>query len=216
MTQVSPGLCLIVDAHTEPAWPARVAAALDATRAATLIIAPGPGTPPDAAAAGALVRIAQARNVAALIADDWLAARALGADGVHLSPRDGLEDSYRAARAALPDGAIVGVDAGASRHDAMSLGEAGADYIAFGRAGDGGDGSEAGQWELVAWWSELFVVPVVAFGVESVEDVARLAGAEPDFIAVPLPGDGDVAVWAAAVRAAADAGSSAAPAGAAP
>ena len=201
--QTSPGLCLAAQALTGPEWLARVEAALEATRAATLILdAEEDGAAIDADAARALVQLAQRKNVAALIVDDWRTARAIGADGVHLTPRDDLDEAYRAARAGLEEGSIVGADGGTSRHDAMMLGEAGADYVAFGpTAGDLGQDEEAEtQFELVTWWSELFVVPVVAVGIETAEDAARIAAPKPDFISVRLPrADADarpIAEWA--------------------
>ncbi len=56
-------------------------------------------------------------------------------------------------------------------------------------AGDDGVDEEAEtQFELVAWWTDLFVVPVVAVCIETAEDAARIAPANPDFITVRLPG----------------------------
>jgi thiamine-phosphate pyrophosphorylase len=202
-----PGLCLVAAAEQGADGLARIAAALDATRAATLILAAPDTGRIDPAVARPFVGLAQARKVAALIADDVPAARAAGADGVHLSWRPEIEDAYEAARAALGSDAIVGADAGASRHDAMTLGEAGADYVAFGRPSDAGDAETARdtQRELVAWWAEVFVVPVVAFDVETPDDVRDLVGLGADFVAVRLPdrarADEDAA-WASALVAA--------------
>ena len=70
--------------------------------------------------------------MAALIADDARLARTLRADGVHLGVGKDLAGAYEEARSILGQRGIVGVDAGISRHDAMTLAEAGADYIAFG------------------------------------------------------------------------------------
>ncbi|WP_439543365.1 thiamine phosphate synthase [Hyphomicrobium sp.] len=201
-----PGLCLAAEALAGPEWLARVEAALEATRAATLMLDGPDGAAIDPAAARALVQMAQRKSVATLIVDDWRTARAIGADGVHLTPRADIDDAYRAARAGLAEGSIVGADGGVSRHDAMMLGEAGADYVAFGPAGaaeNGDSDSEESQVSLVGWWSDLFVVPVVAVGVETAEDAARIAAANPDFISVRLPRTdadaGPVAEWAAAI-----------------
>lgn len=203
MTQTSqiPGLCLIADARDDAAWLARCAEALDATSAATLIVGASNDDAIDARAAGALVAMAQQKGVAALIEDDWRTARALAADGVHLTAHADADEAYRAARAGLDAGAIVGVDAGSSRHDAMMLGEAGADYVAFAPC-DGGEDVEDSQDDLVAWWSELFVVPVVAFGIETADDARRMAEVRADFVATRIPGDGDLAAWAASLLAA--------------
>lgn len=218
-TPPDPGLCLIAPAEAGADWLARVGAALAATKAQTLILtAPAEGAF-DPAAVRALAASAQGRQVAALVADDVNAARAAGADGVHLSWRPDIGDAYAAARAALGRDAIVGVDAGASRHDAMTLGDAGADYVAFAptsAAGTGSDDPDAPretQSELVAWWSELFVVPVVAFGVGTAAEARDLVRHGADFIAVRFTPDAraaaDDAAWAApfvtALRASADA-----------
>jgi thiamine-phosphate pyrophosphorylase len=37
---------------------------------------------------------------------------------------------------------------------------------------------------LIAWWSEIFVVPCVAWNVDSQEEAARLAGLGADFVAL--------------------------------
>lgn len=210
-----PALCLAAVALPGPAWIARVETALEATRATTLILDAPDGGAIGLDATSALVRMAQRKNVAALIVDDWRAARAAGADGVHITVRADLDDAYRAARAGLDPGSIVGADAGKSRHDAMMLGEAGADYVAFGRAspmppapetGNEGETNEDTQADLVGWWSEIFVVPVVAFGIETAEDAAVIARAQPDFIAVRLPRDDadttPVSEWASNILAA--------------
>lgn len=104
-----------------------------------------------------LVKLAQASNVAVVLDGDAELARRVGSDGVHLS--DGRD--YRAAREVLGAEAIVGVACGRSRHAAMEAGEAGADYITF----------EA-DLELVSWWAEAMVVPVVV----ELGDDAALAG----------------------------------------
>ena len=210
MTQTSktpglptPGLCLIADARDDAGWLARCAEALDATSAATLIVRAPDGAAIDAKAASALVVMAQQKGVAALIQDDWRTARTLAADGVHVTARADIDDAYRAARAGLDPGAIVGVDAGSSRHDAMMLGEAGADYVAFARQGEDEDeDAEADHVDLVVWWAQLFVVPVVAFGIETAEQARRMAEARADFIAAPIPPEGDVSAWASGLRAA--------------
>jgi thiamine-phosphate pyrophosphorylase len=93
--------------------------------------------------------------------------------------------AYGAAREVLGPRAIVGADAGRSRHDAMSLGEAGADYVGFGipaHVGDRGTARER-QLDLVEWWSELFEVPCVALDADR-DDLAALAGAGADFVAL--------------------------------
>jgi thiamine-phosphate pyrophosphorylase len=206
-SKARPGLCLIAQAGNDPALAARLAAMLDATDAVTLILTGVTDGPIDPGAARPLVEIAQKRSVAALIADDTATAKAIGADGVHLSWRPEIEDAYEAARKALGAEAIVGADAGASRHDAMALGEAGADYVAFGQMA-GAYGPEEvrdARREFIAWWSEIFVVPVVGFGIETAGEAADLALTGADFVAVRLPDTADEAAdrdWVAGLVAA--------------
>jgi thiamine-phosphate pyrophosphorylase len=113
-------------------------------------------------AGDALREITHARDVALVISDHLILAERLGLDGVHLS--DGAR-TVRHARKELGEDAIVGCFCGTSRHDGMSAGEAGADYVSFGpvQAGALGDGSFA-ELDLFQWWSEVIEVPIVAEG----------------------------------------------------
>ncbi len=108
-----------------------------------------------------------------------LVARA-GADGAHLPGVDDL----RAALSLLKPTRIAGCGRLASRHDAMLAGEAGADYVMFGEPGPKGERpSFDAVSERVGWWAELFQVPCVAYA-DSLDEVAALASAGADFIAV--------------------------------
>jgi thiamine-phosphate pyrophosphorylase len=169
----------------------RLAAALSAAEFASLLIAPPAGGTLEAAAARPLVEAAQRQGVAALIADDARLARTLRADGVHLGATGDPAAAYDEARSILGQGGIgiVGVDAGISRHDAMTLAEAGADYIAFGAPAHLKDRDKARgrRDELIAWWAEIFQAPCVAFDVETPEEAEVLSRAAADFIAIRLP-----------------------------
>ena len=118
----------------------------------------------------------------------------MGADGVHLGSGAG---DVQATRAALGRERILGVSCGVSRDAAMVAGEQGADYVAFGDLGQR-PGPEV--YELLRWWSDLFVLPCLAEVATTVDDCTRLAQAGADLVAV---GEG---VWtdpegaAAAVR----------------
>ena len=126
-----------------------------------------------ARAADALREVAHARDVALVIDSHVGLVERLGLDGVHLT--DGAR-SVRKVRKQLGTDAVVGAFCGASKHDGMNAGEAGADYIAFGPVGDTGlgDGTTAGI-ELFEWWSQMIELPVVAEGAISEDIVTRLA-----------------------------------------
>ncbi len=126
-----------------------------------------------ARAADACRELCHARDVAVVISSHIPLAERLGLDGVHLT--DGARSVRRARKALGPD-AIVGAFCGQSRHEGMSAGEAGADYIAFGPVGTSslGDGTQA-EPELFGWWSEMIELPVVAEGALDVDIVAALA-----------------------------------------
>jgi thiamine-phosphate pyrophosphorylase len=149
---------------------------------------PALGQELDAAAAKPLVGIAKKAGVAALILGDAQLARALGADGVHLGTLKDLQVAYRAAREQLGSGTVVGADAGISRHAAMLLAEAGADYVGFGAPAHLKDREKARarRGELISWWAEIFQVPCVAFDVDSAAEAGALAARGADFVAVTL------------------------------
>jgi thiamine-phosphate pyrophosphorylase len=110
---------------------ARLAAALAAAKIAAVLIAPAANRQLDAASAKPLLDLAQAQGVAAFIHGDAALARTLKADGVHLPRSLQLAYDFAEARKILGPGVMIGVDAGTSRHDAMEMAEAGAEYIAL-------------------------------------------------------------------------------------
>lgn len=116
-----------------------------------------------------------------------LVARA-GADGAHLS---GLKDFEEALPTLKPD-RIAGVGGLATRHDAMTAGERGADYVLFGEPDENGQRpSTAAIGERLQWWDELFELPSVGFAA-TLEEVGTFAARGADFI---LAGD---FIWTAA------------------
>jgi thiamine-phosphate pyrophosphorylase len=130
-----------------------------------------------------LMPIAQAREVAFIINDRPDLAAEMKADGVHI----GQEDSkYRDARAAVGPNAIVGVTCHDSRHLAIDAAEAGADYVAFGAffPTTTKEPKSHAEIELLAWWSEMMVIPQVAIGGITVENAKPLVEAGADFLAV--------------------------------
>lgn len=103
-----------------------------------------------------------------------------GADGAHL----GAPDLLKAALSRLKPNRIAGAGGLRTRHDAMTAAEAGADYVMFGEPNRAGARPAFGAvLERVAWWAELFEIPCVAYA-GSLDEVAALAAAGADFVAV--------------------------------
>ena len=189
------GLYLLIPATCPPA---ELTSALEAADiACVLLLDAGLDESALGAAVEVLCPLAQTRDVAVLLHDRVTLAAETGCDGVHLSePKD-----LAAARRRLGAEALVGVGCGASRHDAITAAERGADYVAFGApkgtaAPDPGPADPA----LLGWWQPLMHVPCVAFGAAAPEDCARLAAAGADFVVVTP--DLDLSACQAALEAA--------------
>lgn len=121
------------------------------------------------------------RGNAALILDGHpaLVARS-GADGAHLRSITEFEESVDALK---PD-RIAGAGGLDSRHDAMIAAEGGADYVMFGEPNDAGARpSLQAVVERVSWWAEVFEAPCVGCAA-SLDEIAVLAEAGADFVAV--------------------------------
>lgn len=184
MTDIS--LYLVVEAGQ--ATPDRVAGVLSGRAVASMLIVAAADEELAAAAALPLVEIGQAHDTAVLIGDDPRLARTLKADGVHLDMAKDIVAQYREAREIVGSGAIVGANAGKSRHDAMLLGEIGADYVGFGAPPQLRDraAGEQRRRDMIGWWSELFEIPCVAFDVGSVDDARDLVRVGADFVSCRL------------------------------
>jgi thiamine-phosphate pyrophosphorylase len=132
-------------------------------------------------AADSVREVAHARDVAVVIETHARLAERHGLDGVHLP--DGVK-GIREARKLLGADAVVGAFCGISRHDGITAGEMGADYVAFGPVGATtlGLGTTA-PLELFEWWSDMIEVPVVAEGALT-PDLVRSLAPVTDFIGV--------------------------------
>ncbi len=130
-----------------------------------------------------LMPVVQKRDVAFILNDRPDLAHAFRCDGVHVGQEDA---SYEDARAAVGKNAIVGVTCHDSRHLAIEAAEAGADYVAFGAFFPTAtkEAKSHAEPEILQWWSELMVVPVVAIGGITTENAAPLVEAGADFLAV--------------------------------
>jgi thiamine-phosphate pyrophosphorylase len=114
-----------------------------------------------------------------------LVARA-GADGAHLTGIEAMQEALPT----LKPGRIAGVGGLITRHDSMSAGEAGADYVLFGEPdGRGARPSAEAIAERLEWWAELFEPPCVGFAA-TFDEAGEFAGAGADFVLV-----GDL-IWA--------------------
>jgi len=158
---------------------AQLAQAIATTDAACVLLC-GDGTPVDENHAGRLIDRVQASGLACLIEHDASLAERLGADGLHL---DADSEDYTAARKLLGESANIGVLCGLCRHDAMQLAELGTDYVAFGPKAESVIDAIDQYADLIAWWSEIFVVPCVAWNVETAEQAAKFATLGADFVA---------------------------------
>jgi len=109
-----------------------------------------------------------------------------GADGAHLTGIAAFEEALPSLK---PD-RIAGVGGLATRHDSMTAGELGADYVLFGEPDARGQRpSMEAIAERLEWWAELFEPPCVGFAA-SREEAYAFATAGADFVLV-----GDF-VWA--------------------
>jgi thiamine-phosphate pyrophosphorylase len=122
----------------------------------------------------------QDRDAALLLAGrDDIVARS-GADGAHLGNVDALRDAVPR----LKPKNIAGVGGLHTRHDAMTAGEAGADYVMFGDPDEAGNrASFDAIIDRVGWWAEVFEVPCVAYAAR-LDEIDALAAAGPDFVAI--------------------------------
>ena len=91
--------------------------------------------------------------------------------------------NVRKARKNLVKDSIVGAFCGNSKHDGLTAGEAGADYISFGPLSKTTlkDGTIA-QNDLFKWWSTMIEIPVVAEGNLNKKVIYSLEN-DTDFIA---------------------------------
>jgi thiamine-phosphate pyrophosphorylase len=108
-----------------------------------------------------------------------LVARA-GADGAHLYGIEALQDALPSLK---PD-RIAGVGGLTTRHDSMTAGEAGADYVLFGEPDAHGQRPSIDAIsERLQWWAELFEPPCVGFAA-SIAEAGEFAAAGADFVLV--------------------------------
>ena len=154
---------------TGPVQADAVAAVLAALQPAALVVRGGwPGSMED------ITRLAHDHGAALLVDDDVDLARHV--DGVHLNDFGHV----RQARERLGADRLLGADVDLSRHGAMTAGEDGADYVAFGER----DGPLSAEIiDLIRWWRDVTVLPCLAHATD-VETARKLADTGADFIGV--------------------------------
>lgn len=142
-----------------------------------------------AAAVDVLAPIAKSRGVAVILNDRPDLAARLGCDGVHVGQSDA---SLAEARKIMGADAMIGVTCHDSLHLAMEAAEGGADYVAFGAffATTTKDAPTRADPDLLTGWQADIVIPCVAIGGITVENVRGLARAGADFAAI------SAGVWA--------------------
>ena len=134
-------------------------------------------------AVSVLAPVARAHGVAVILNDRPDLAADLGCDGVHVGQSDA---SVAAARRLMGPDAMIGATCHDSRDLAMDAAEAGADYVAFGAffPTDTKEATHRPDLEVLTIWQETIEVPCVAIGGITVDNVASLAAAGADFVAV--------------------------------
>lgn len=138
-------------------------------------------------AAGEILPLCRAQDVAFILNDRADLAAKMGADGVHLGQDDmGVAD----AREIVGNECVIGVSCHASRHMAMVASEQGADYVAFGAfyPTSSKPKEKVEKWgipspDILEEWSTVTNIPCVAIGGITAQNCAALVKKGADFIA---------------------------------
>jgi thiamine-phosphate pyrophosphorylase len=131
----------------------------------------------------ALRPVVQSRGVAFLMNDRPDLAVKHGCDGAHVGQQD---TPATVARKILGPDLTLGVTCHDSRDLAMTAGEEGADYVAFGAffPTTTKDAKFRATPEILEWWSSMMELPCVAIGGITAENCPPLVQAGADFLAV--------------------------------
>lgn len=135
-----------------------------------------------------LIPICHAHEAAFILNDRPDLAVKVKADGIHL----GVDDTpIQEARKIVGDEMVIGATCHASRHLAMTAGEQGADYVAFGAfyPTTSKPKEKLEKWgtptpEILEWWQTFMLLPCVAIGGINAANLGPLVKAGADFIAV--------------------------------
>lgn len=101
----------------------------------------------------------QSNGTALLIAGEYRIAERIKADGFHIEgDLDALEQLYDQKK----DQKIIGFGNIRNRHSAMVAGEAGVDYLFFGKLGaDKKPHAHPRNLQLASWWAEIMEIPAI-------------------------------------------------------
>jgi thiamine-phosphate pyrophosphorylase len=178
----APRLYLVTPAPEQLALrPDDVAAALAAGDVAAVLLHLGDGDERTLInRAKALAPLVQKKDAALILAGHPQLVAKSGADGAHLTGIDAFDEAVGALK---PD-RIAGAGGLDTRHDAMLAAEHGADYVMFGEPDDDGEHPAfAAILDRVSWWADVFETPCVGYA-RTLDEVAQLAAAGVDFVAI--------------------------------
>ncbi|MDB5559955.1 MAG: thiamine phosphate synthase [Enterovirga sp.] len=103
-----------------------------------------------------------------------------GADGMH----GGNPSELSELRGRLRDGRMLGAGQLRTKHDAMTAGEAGVDYVMFGEPRPDGYVPPLEETvERAQWWAEIFETPCAAYAAR-LEDLPELVRTGAEFVAL--------------------------------
>lgn len=126
--------------------------------------------------------LAQPAGIAVVADRDVRVASRLGLDGVHLpGDMDELSDVIERVAGRMS----VGVEDPRNRDRAMEMGEAGPDYVMFGRVG--GDTHEAPNpkmLDLAEWWASMIEIPAMIVAGTDLDGAVDCAATGAEFVAL--------------------------------
>jgi thiamine-phosphate pyrophosphorylase len=137
-----------------------------------------------------LVPLAQAHDVAAIVAGDTRVAGRVRADGIH------IEDGKAALAEAIGrygSKLTVGAGGAKTRDDALELGEEQPDYVFFGRFGyDNKPEPHSRNLTLGRWWAAMIEIPCIVLAGSETASAREVAETGAEFVALSaaILGDG--------------------------
>jgi thiamine-phosphate pyrophosphorylase len=177
------GRCrLIVVAPPEKDVEESLSQALEGGDVASVVLAAGDLDPASYARhCHELVGLVQARDVAAIVVDDTVAAGRSGADGILLQRH--VEDRKQVIARFSPH-KLVGLGGFFTRHRAIELGEAEPDFLLFGKIdGDLRPDAHPKNLALGEWWSKMIEIPCVVMAGNRIDSIAECASCGAEFVA---------------------------------